>query len=117
MSEQQGAVRDRYHQRIDPRVRCDECEAVCCRLTVVLMPEDRVPGWLVHEDERGLRTLAKGDDGWCAAVDRGDFRCGIYADRPAICRKFAMGSPGCRHEREQWMAQRILPTPLRVNPE
>lgn len=110
-------VRDRYHQRIDPNVHCGECEAVCCRLTVVLMPEDRVPGWLVREDERGLRTLAKSDDGWCIAVDRDDFRCGIYADRPTICRKFAMGSPSCRHEREQWSAQRALPTPLRVSSE
>lgn len=106
-----AAKRDRYHQRIDPSVRCDTCEAVCCRLTVVLMPEDRVPGWLVQEDARGLRTLVKDADGWCAAMDRADFRCGIYSERPAICRKFAMGSPSCRHERAQWAARRI-PTPV-----
>lgn len=107
--------RDRYHQRIDPSVRCDTCEAVCCRLTVVLMPEDRVPSWLEHQDERGLRTLAKDEDGWSVAMDRDNFRCGIYADRPSICRKFAMGSPSCRYEREKWAERRPLPTPTWTN--
>ncbi|WP_414649240.1 YkgJ family cysteine cluster protein [Dyella sp.] len=104
------ATHDPFYQRVDPSVQCDTCEAVCCRLTVVLMPEDRVPRWLVQEDERGLQTLAKGEDGWCAAVDPLDFRCTIYADRPAICRKFAMGSPSCRHERAAWSAHRAVPT-------
>ena len=97
-----AVARDPYHQRVDPRVQCDTCEAVCCRLTVVLFPDDRVPGWLVHEDARGLRTLAKSPDGWCAAMDRDNFRCGIYEDRPSICRRFAMGGPSCRHERDAW---------------
>lgn len=109
-----AAPRERYHQRVDPSVQCDTCEAVCCRLTVVLMPEDRVPRWLVHEDARGFQTLAKGEDGWCAAVDPLDFRCSIYADRPAICRKFAMGSPSCRHERAEWTAHRALPTTVQT---
>lgn len=107
-------VLDRYHQSVDPTVQCDTCEAVCCRLTVVLMPEDRVPRWLVHEDARGFQTLAKSEDGWCAAVDPLDFRCTIYADRPAICRKFAMGSPSCRHERVEWAAHRAVPTPVQT---
>lgn len=102
----------RYDGRVDPRVSCDRCEAVCCRLTVVLMPEDRVPRWLVHEDRRGFQTLAKGEEGWCAALDPLDFRCTIYEDRPTICRKFAMGSPSCRHERSAWAGQRALPTPV-----
>lgn len=103
-------IHGRYHEAIDPTVSCDRCEAVCCRLTVVLMPEDRVPRWLVHEDERGFQTLAKGDEGWCAALDPLDFRCTIYEQRPAICRKFAMGSPSCRFERAGWAGQRALPT-------
>jgi Fe-S-cluster containining protein len=97
---------------IDRTVSCDRCEAVCCRLTVVLMPEDRVPRWLVEHDERGFETLAKGEDGWCAAVDPVSFRCGIYEDRPVICRKFAMGSPSCRDERSKWSQAHALPTPV-----
>jgi Fe-S-cluster containining protein len=104
---------DEYAEGIDPSVQCTACEAVCCRLTVVLMPEDDVPDWLVAHDTHGLATLAKGDDGWCAAVDPNTSRCTIYAQRPAICRKYAMGSPSCRDERRKWY-RRPLPTPVKL---
>jgi uncharacterized protein len=102
---------DPYTERVDPSVQCSACEAVCCRLTVVLMPDDHVPEWLVHRDEHGLETLAKGEDGWCAAIDEKRMCCSIYEDRPAICRKYAMGSPSCRDERKKWYGQAV-PTPL-----
>lgn len=98
---------DTYEQSVDPSVQCTTCEAVCCRLTVVLMPEDRVPAWLVTHDEHGLEVLAKGEDGWCAAVNPNTSGCTIYDDRPSICRKFAMGSPSCRDERTRWFGNRI----------
>jgi uncharacterized protein len=79
----------------------------------VLMPEDRVPDWLVTYDDHGLAILAKGEDGWCAAVDRTTWRCTIYEQRPTICRKYAMGSPGCRDERRKWYGTR-LPTPVHL---
>jgi len=83
-------------------ISCDNCDAVCCRLTVVLMPEDRVPNKFIVEDERGMQMLAKGEDGWCQALDLNTMRCTIYEMRPAICRKFAMGGPYCRSERDAW---------------
>lgn len=98
---------DPYAESVDPAVQCNTCEAVCCRLTVVLMPEDRVPTWLIARDERGMETLAKGEDGWCAAVDPHTFGCTIYDQRPTICRKFAMGSPSCRDERHKWFGASI----------
>lgn len=98
---------------IDPGVQCASCEAVCCRLTVVLLPEDRIPGWLTTCDDHGLETMAKGEDGWCVALDRNTHRCTIYADRPSICRKYAMGGPSCRDERKRWFGAAI-PTPVRM---
>jgi len=92
---------------IDPTVQCSSCEAACCRLTVVLLPGDRVPAWLIARDEHGMETLAKGEDGWCAAVDPNTFACTIYEDRPAICRKYAMGSPSCREERRKWFGTHL----------
>jgi uncharacterized protein len=83
---------------------CSHCEAVCCRLTVVLMPDDRIPPWLVAEDDNGPDTMARGDDGWCVALDRQTMRCTIYEQRPAICRSFAMGGPYCLDERAEWAA-------------
>ena len=28
---------------VDPKVHCNGCDAVCCRLMVMVMPEDKVP--------------------------------------------------------------------------
>jgi Fe-S-cluster containining protein len=106
-------VTDPYAQAIDPSVQCTDCEAVCCRLTVVLMPEDRVPEWLTTRDDHGMETMAKNDEGWCVALDMHTYRCSIYADRPTICRNYAMGSPSCRDERHKWFGATI-PTPVRV---
>jgi Fe-S-cluster containining protein len=41
-------------------------------------------------------------DGWCAALNRNTMACTIYAQRPLICREFAMGSPECIAERVAW---------------
>lgn len=87
---------------IDDRVSCGNCDAVCCRLTVVLMPEDDVPRHLVERNENGVEVMAHGEDGWCAAIDPLRMCCSIYGQRPAICRKFAMGSAYCRDEREAY---------------
>ncbi len=88
---------------IDPSVSCDECEAVCCRLTVVLLPGDEaVPERFVTEDSHGMAVMAHGEDGWCSALDLDTMRCSIYELRPGICRKFAMGSEFCRAERDAW---------------
>ena len=104
---------DPYAESVDPSVECSTCEAVCCRLTVVLMPEDKVPEWMMTRDDRGMETMAKSEDGWCVALDRKTFACTIYDERPGICRKYAMGGPSCRDERKRWFGPAI-PTPVRV---
>ncbi|MDQ3204930.1 MAG: YkgJ family cysteine cluster protein [Pseudomonadota bacterium] len=88
--------------RIDTNVSCSSCDAVCCRLTVVVMPEDLVPRHLVERGEHGVDTMARGEDGWCAALDPVNMCCSIYSQRPSVCRKFAMGSAYCRDERENY---------------
>ena len=85
-----------------PPVSCSDCDAVCCRLTVVVMPDDPVPRHLVDRTPEGLDVMARGEDGWCVAVDPIRMCCTVYEQRPAICRKFAMGSPYCRSEREAY---------------
>ncbi len=83
---------------------CSRCEAICCRLTVTLMPGDDPPHWLVAEHENGPATMAKDDDGWCVALDRNSMRCTIYEQRPTLCRTYLMGGRLCRHERATWVA-------------
>lgn len=89
-------------EHVDPSVSCGSCDAVCCRLTVLVMPEDVVPRHLVARNEHGLEVMARGEDGWCIAVDQQRMCCSIYGQRPGICRKFAMGSAYCRAEREDY---------------
>ena len=91
------------HQGADPDVSCSSCDAVCCRLTVVVMPEDRVPRHLVERNAHGVEVMAHDEDGWCVAVDPLRMCCSIYEQRPAICRKFAMGSEYCRDERAAYL--------------
>ena len=91
------------HEGVDPDVSCSSCDAVCCRLTVVVMPEDQVPRHLVERNEHGVEVMAHDEDGWCVAVDPLRMCCSIYEQRPAICRKFAMGSEYCRDERAAYL--------------
>ncbi|NZA27096.1 YkgJ family cysteine cluster protein [Luteimonas sp. SJ-92] len=93
-------------------VSCGRCDAICCRLTVVLDPDDRVPGHLTARTERGLPVMARDEEGWCVAVDPLRMCCTIYDQRPAVCRKFAMGGPYCREIRTTHHAQLRRGIPL-----
>jgi len=98
--------------RIDPDVSCSACDAVCCRLTVVVMPEDEVPRHLVERTSMGLDVMARDEEGWCVAMDHSRMCCSVYDQRPGICRKFAMGSAYCRSEREIYRKQVASGIPL-----
>lgn len=74
---------------------CSRCEALCCRLTVVLQPGDVVADHLSTRTDAGLPVMARGADGWCVALDAEHMRCSIYATRPQACRRFAMSGPYC----------------------
>jgi Fe-S-cluster containining protein len=89
----------------DPATRedaadCSHCDAVCCRLTVVVQPEDRIPSHLTTIDERGIEQMARDEDGWCVAIDPARMCCSIYDERPAVCRRFVMDGPYCRGIRQ-----------------
>ncbi len=88
------------------KAHCSRCDAVCCRLTVVLQPEDNIPAHLTTRLESGLLTMAHDEEGWCVALDGARMNCGIYETRPAICRRFVMDGPYCRAVREEYAEQR-----------
>lgn len=90
---------------IDPQVTCSNCDAVCCRLLVMVMPDDIVPRNLVAVDDRGNEVMARGEDGWCVALDQKTMSCGVYAQRPESCRRFVMGAGYCRSERAAYLAR------------
>jgi uncharacterized protein len=93
-------------------VECSSCDAVCCRLTVVLLPEDNVAGHLTTHTEAGLHVMARDEDGWCVALDSTRMCCSIYASRPEICRKFRMAGPYCVDVRADYTDRRTRGIPL-----
>ncbi|WP_421569387.1 YkgJ family cysteine cluster protein [Stenotrophomonas sp. PD6] len=74
---------------------CSRCSAQCCRLTAVLGASEDLPPHLITHIAGGQRAMAKGEDGWCVALDRTRMCCGIYDERPAVCRRFVMAGPYC----------------------
>lgn len=89
------------------KAHCACCDAVCCRLTVVLEPEDNIPEHLTTHLPDGLHAMAHREDGWCAALDRTHMNCGIYENRPAACRRFAMGGPYCNALRGEYGIRKL----------
>lgn len=92
--------------------RCDRCDAVCCRLTVVLQPEERIPAHLTAHTAAGLWVMARDAEGWCVAVDAAHQCCSIYATRPQVCRRFAMAGPYCREVRADYADRNARGIPL-----
>jgi Fe-S-cluster containining protein len=82
-----------------PAITCANCAACCRRLEVLLIGDTGVPDRFVDFDAWGSGKMLRLDDGWCAALNRNTMACTIYAQRPQICRDFAMGSPQCVAER------------------
>ena len=91
-----------FDDRPAPRVCCSVCPAICCQLKVLLIAGDAPPQHFIDVDEHGQEIMGKGDDGWCAALDRQSMSCSIYAQRPFVCREFAMAGADCLDERENW---------------
>jgi Fe-S-cluster containining protein len=46
--------------------------------------------------------MARGEDGWCVALDPLRMCCSIYDQRPGICRRFEMGGGYCRATRKDY---------------
>ena len=65
----------------------------------MLITETGVPEQFIETDEWGGQTMARLEDGWCAALDRNSMQCTIYQQRPLICREFEMGEYECLAER------------------
>ena len=93
-------------------LHCDACDAVCCRLTVVLQPGDRVAGHFTTHTDTGLHVMARDEEGWCVALDGARMCCSIYDSRPEVCRRFAMAGPYCREVRADYADRRERGIPL-----
>ncbi len=87
------------HAKPAAAVTCASCKACCCRLEVILMGDDDVPPEFIETDRWGGQVMARLNDGWCAALQRDTMLCGIYEQRPGVCRDYAVGDSDCITER------------------
>ena len=92
-------------RHVKGKAHCSICDAVCCRLVVVLEDGDDIPAHLTRQMPQGHRVMAHGEDGWCVAMDRTHMNCGIYENRPAVGRRFVMGGPYCKAIRAEYGKQ------------
>lgn len=91
---------------------CAHCDAVCCRLTVVLQPEDDVPQRFTTYTDAGLHVMARDEAGWCVAIDSSRMCCSIHPTRPEVCRRFVMAGPYCREVRADYADRTARGIPL-----
>ena len=92
-------MRVEVNEQAEAEVTCANCEACCCRLEVMLITDTGLPERFIEIDKWGGMTMARLDDGWCAALDRNTMMCSIYQKRPWVCREFKMGDYECIVER------------------
>ncbi|UZE94573.1 YkgJ family cysteine cluster protein [Alkalimarinus alittae] len=87
---------------VDEKITCSNCEAICCRMEVMIITDTGVPDRYIKTDKWGGETMDRLSDGWCAALDRNTMMCSIYENRPLICREFAMGEDECIDARNDY---------------
>jgi hypothetical protein len=81
-------------------MKCDVCRGACCES--FKLPPDALGlmGVLAPEDARWLTLHATPFPGYlrfecrCTKLTK-EGACGIYADRPRLCRDFRAGGPDC----------------------
>ncbi|HEV2860979.1 MAG TPA: YkgJ family cysteine cluster protein [Pyrinomonadaceae bacterium] len=81
---------------IDCEARLHLCHAACCRLRFALTARDVEEGrvkWNLGQPY----MIRQGDDGYCHHLDRPSQRCGIYEERPFVCRAY-----DCRGDKRIW---------------
>lgn len=62
------------------------CQTYCCRLLIRLEPEERVAS------KDGLPVpgfVDKAEDGCCVHLDKASYLCGIWENRPKVCREYS----------------------------
>jgi Fe-S-cluster containining protein len=91
---------DKYAYEGGVQIDCDQrlplCRGACCRLSFALTVQDLEEGavkWAL-----GRPYMIRHDaDGYCHHLERETKHCGIYAQRPIVCRSY-----DCRKDKRIW---------------
>jgi Fe-S-cluster containining protein len=92
---------------------CEVCQGACCEvIPVPLNPLELTQDRIRHLRMRGLVIGTEVLLNCRCSNLTGLGTCGIYEDRPQVCREFAVGSPDCRKAvtllRPMYQAKKIL---------
>jgi len=91
---------DKYDQAHEVSVDCAEriaiCQGICCKMWFTLSVQDLSEG-IVRWNYGMPYAIAQGEDGLCVHLDREQFTCTIYPNRPLICRSY-----DCRNDARVW---------------
>jgi Fe-S-cluster containining protein len=93
-------VKDKYALTDLPRIDCESrihlCKAKCCSLNFPLSFQDLDEGRVKWEYSRPYMILKK-SDGYCIHHDASTGCCGVYENRPGVCRTY-----DCRNDKRIW---------------
>ena len=82
---------------VDCAARMHICQAVCCRMEIALSRSE-VEAGAVKWDLGRPYCLRRGADGYCTHLDRASGGCGVYQDRPGVCRRYS-----CANDERIWL--------------
>ena len=81
---------------VDCAARMHICHAVCCKLNFALTPSEVEAG--TAKFDLGFPYMIRHEsNGYCSHNDTATGRCGIYADRPGVCRRY-----NCANDTRIW---------------
>src|SRR5437588_758017 len=82
--------------QIDCENRLSLCRGACCRLSFALTVQDLEEGAVKWELGRPY-MVRRDADGYCHHLEREQKRCGVYEQRPIVCRSY-----DCRKDKRIW---------------
>jgi Fe-S-cluster containining protein len=82
---------------IDCENRVQLCKAACCRLAFALSRQDVEEGIVKWNFEYPYMN-ARDKEGYCVHLQRNNFCCAIYKNRPVPCRGY-----DCRNDKRIWL--------------
>ena len=91
---------DKYAYEGSVEIDCENrialCRGACCRLSFALTVQDLEEGSVKWDLSRPY-MIRHDEDGYCHHVERETKRCGLYANRPVVCRAY-----DCRKDKRIW---------------
>jgi Fe-S-cluster containining protein len=79
---------ERTTVEVDCAARMHVCHAVCCKLDFALSAEEIERG-VIRWDLGQPYVIRHEADGYCTHCDRASGACGVYSERPQVCRGYS----------------------------